>query len=146
MKKILIVTLLFISSSLFSTGLWAGTNEVHSLRGTTALDAASVKPSATTWQDGEGTINRQYVQQPPLVPHDIEGFTIDREDNSCLSCHNWNSEMPGATKVGVSHFVNRDGEALGKLSPNRYFCTQCHVPQKNTKPLVPNIFKSLAEE
>jgi len=29
----------------------------------------------------------------------------------------------------------------GKLDPERYNCTQCHVPQSNAKPLVGNTFK-----
>jgi len=125
---------------------WAEGFDVHSLRGDMALDAPSVQTSAKEWQEGEGKIMRNYAQQPPLVPHSVEDFEITREDNSCLACHNWNSDMEGATKVGVSHFVNRDGDALARISPNRYFCTQCHVPQKNAKPLVKNTFKSLADE
>jgi len=135
-----------LSLVVISSVAWAGGANVHSLRGDTALDAPSAQTAAKTWQDGEGKIQRNYAQQPPLGPHSTEDLTIDREDNSCLSCHNWNSEVPGATKVGVSHFVNRDGQALSNISPNRYFCTQCHVPQSDAKPLVPNIFKSLAEE
>jgi len=130
----------------FSSVAWAGANSPHSLRGDVALDAPSVTTSPKAWYDGEGKINRNYAQQPPLVPHDIEGLTIDQDGNACLSCHNWNSEMPGATKVAVSHFLNRDNEALAKISPRRYFCTQCHVPQKDAKPLVTNMFKSLAED
>ncbi len=130
----------------FASVAWAGSNSEPSLRGDVALDAPSVPVAAKGWYDGDGKINRNYAQQPPLVPHDIEGFTIDMDGNSCLNCHNWNSEMPGATKVGVSHFVNRNNDALAKISPRRYFCTQCHVPQKNAKPLVLNSFQSLSEE
>ena len=141
MKKTFITAaLLLIASSV----AWAGAS--NSLRGDVALDAPSVVVSDKAWQDGEGKINRQYVQQPPLVPHDIEGFSINRGGNDCLSCHNWDSDMEGATKVGTSHFLNRNNEALAKISPRRYFCTQCHVPQRNAKPLVLNSFESLAEE
>jgi len=142
MKKLSIVVLLLISSSL----AWAGAAKVVSLRGDVALDAPSVTTTAKEWSVDNGKIAREYVQQPPLVPHDIEDFSINQEGNDCLSCHNWNSEMPGATKVGISHFLTRDNHALANISPRRYFCTQCHVPQKDTKPLVSNMFKSLAEE
>lgn len=143
MKALSITLLLMFVSSL----AWAEAEfDVHSLRGYVALDAPSVQSSAKEWQEGEGKIPRNYVQQPPLVPHSVEYFPITREDNSCLACHNWNSDMEGATKVGVSHFINRDGDALVNISPNRFFCTQCHVPQKNAKPLLPNLFKSLADE
>ncbi len=130
----------------FSAAAWAGSNGEPSLRGDVALDAPSVTTAAKDWYDGDGKIKRNYAQQPPLVPHDIEGFSITMDGNDCLSCHNWDSEMPGATKVGVSHFLNRNNEALIQISPRRYFCTQCHVPQKNAKPLVLNSFKSLSEE
>jgi len=143
MKAFIVALTLVVTSS----AAWAGgVPDIHSLRGDLALDAPSSQTTAKEWQDGEGKILRNYAQQPPLVPHSTEDFPITREDNSCLSCHNWNSEMPGATKVAVSHFVNRDNEALANISPNRYFCTQCHVPQTDAKPLLPNIFRSLADE
>ena len=138
----MITMLLMFVSSL----AWAEGSNVHSLRGDVALDAPSVQTSPKEWQEGEGKIQRNYAQQPPLVPHSVEDFEITREDNSCLACHNWNSDMEGATKVAVSHFINRDGNALANISPNRYFCTQCHVPQKNAKRLIQNSFKSLAED
>jgi len=141
MKKLSIVALLFVSSSL----VWAGSNDVSSLRGDAALDAPAITTSAKEWA-GDGKIARNYPQQPPLVPHDIEDFSINQDGNDCLSCHNWNSEMPGATKIAVSHFLTRDNQALANISPRRYFCTQCHVPQKDAPALIRNMFRSLAEE
>ncbi len=41
----------------------------------------------------------------------------------------------GATKVSVTHYMNREDAVLADVSP-RYFCLQCHVPQANAKPLV----------
>jgi len=148
MKKTILKRTIWMLGLLFgaTSVVWAAADQVHSLRGDVALDASSTAVSDKTWYDGDGKINRQYAQQPPLVPHDIEGLIINREENSCLECHNWDSKMPGATRVGVSHFLNRDNETLANISPRRYFCTQCHVPQKNTKPLVSNMFKSLAED
>ncbi|MDQ6968570.1 MAG: nitrate reductase cytochrome c-type subunit [Mariprofundaceae bacterium] len=140
MKKLSIVILLLISSSL----AWAGATNVVSLRGDVALDAPSVTTATKEWLV-DGKINREYAQQPPLIPHDIEDFSINQKGNDCLSCHNWNSKMPGATKVGISHFLTRDNHTLANISPRRYFCTQCHVPQKDAKPLIGNMFRSLAE-
>ena len=142
MKKIVLIVLLFVSA----TWVWAGSNEVKSLRGDVALDAASAPIAAKEWRDGEGKINRNYNQQPPLIPHDIEDFEITREDNSCLACHSMDSEMPGATKIAVSHFLNRDNQALANISPRRYFCTQCHVPQKDAPALIANAFRALTAE
>jgi len=140
MKKIIIAAACVV----FSSTAWAG--DVHSLRGDVALDTPSVATTARDIYDGDGKIQRNYAQQPPLIPHAIDDMPIDREENACLSCHNWNSEMPGATKVAISHFLNRDNDALAEISPRRYFCTQCHVTQNNAPPLVGNMFKSLAEE
>jgi cytochrome c-type protein NapB len=38
--------------------------------------------------------------------------------------------------VSVSHYMDRDGNFLAEISPRRYFCEQCHVPQVDAKPLV----------
>ncbi|MDQ6963359.1 MAG: nitrate reductase cytochrome c-type subunit [Mariprofundales bacterium] len=133
---------LLLSSSL----AWADGDRVLSLRGEPTLSAGSVPTTAKSWSVDGGKINREYIQQPPLIPHDIEGFTIDKQGNACLNCHNWRSEMPGATKVAISHFLTRGNHSLANISPRRYFCTQCHVPQRDAKPLVANMFKSLVVE
>ncbi len=140
MKKIIMVLAICSFSSLLIAG-----EGVHSLRGDVPLEAASVTTTEKGWVDGEGKVIRNYPQQPPLIPHVIDELTINKEGNDCLSCHNWNSEMPGATKVAVSHFLTRDNHALANISPRRYFCTQCHVPQKNAKPLVKNMFVPVGE-
>ena len=36
--------------------------------------------------------------------------------------------------------MDRDNNVLADVSPRRYFCTQCHVPQADAKPLVGNSF------
>ncbi len=45
--------------------------------------------------------------------------------------------------VGVTHYMDRDGNVLGDISPRRYFCEQCHVAQADAKPLVENTFVNL---
>jgi len=135
MRKLLIAMLMLIATSV----IWAASDDVLSLRGDSPLNAGSMSVMDKKWRDGEGTVVRSYPQQPPLIPHTIEDYTITKENNDCLMCHNWKSELPGATKIGVSHFVNRDGQALSSISPRRYFCNQCHVPQRDVKPLVLNV-------
>ena len=39
--------------------------------------------------------------------------------------------------------MDRDGNFLAEVSPRRYFCNQCHVPQKDVKPLVENYFEDV---
>ncbi|WP_455217833.1 nitrate reductase cytochrome c-type subunit [Kaarinaea lacus] len=117
--------------------------DVKSLRGAAALDSESVTSDVTQIQKDLPPIERVYVQQPPLIPHGIEGYKIDLRSNKCLTCHDWkNAKKTGATKISLTHFKDRDGLEMTTVAPRRYFCTQCHVPQKNVQPLVENQFKS----
>ncbi len=139
MRKIMII----IGMALWTGALVAQAQEEapRSLRGAQGIDQASVPTKSKAWLE-EGTFARNYPQQPPLIPHDISAFTIDRDGNACLTCHNWRADMPGATKIAVSHFLDRQGNALADISPRRYFCTQCHVPQRDAPPLVANTFRA----
>ena len=47
--------------------------------------------------------------------------------------------------ISVTHYMTREGQMLADVSPRRYFCTACHVPQANTAPLVGNTFKDMSE-
>lgn len=86
-------------------------------------------------------VGRNYPMQPPIIPHNIRGYQLDLNVNTCLSCHSRGriSESQ-ATMVSVTHFMDRDGNFLADVSPRRYFCTQCHVTQHDVKPLVDNDF------
>lgn len=87
-------------------------------------------------------IARDFVQQPPLIPHSTRGYNITKNFNKCMDCHAWSRyEQTGATKVSVTHFKDREGRESANISPRRYFCTTCHVPQMDAKPLVENTFK-----
>ncbi len=84
---------------------------------------------------------RNYPEQPPLIPHTIEGYQIDRNANKCLTCHARAAvEVSQAPMVSITHFMNRDNQFLASVTPRRYFCNQCHVPQMDAKPLVENEF------
>ena len=122
----------------------AVSGDVNSLRGLTELDANSEIPEQKNYaKDGE-PITRDYVQQPPLIPHKIDGYNIDLNSNKCLTCHSWkNYQKARATKISQTHFENRDMAVLANVSARRYFCTQCHVPQVDAKPLVENTFKPI---
>jgi len=110
--------------------------EVASLRGTHALDDLSLEPPKGKWLKNID-FDRNFSDQPPLIPHKSKGMKITLKKNRCLSCHsneNWREE--DAVKMTASHFMNRSGKRLKTVSPRRYFCTQCHVPQINNKPLI----------
>ncbi|VVN77692.1 nitrate reductase cytochrome c-type subunit [Pseudomonas fluorescens] len=87
---------------------------------------------------------RNYPDQPPTIPHTIRGYHIDKNSNKCLSCHSRaNSARSQAPMVSITHYMDRDGQALAAVSPRRYFCNQCHVPQKEVAPLVGNSFENI---
>ena len=89
---------------------------------------------------------RAYPDQPPTIPHAIDGYQVDLNSNRCLLCHSRaNAETFQAPMVSVTHFLDRDGQVLAAVSPRRYFCTQCHVVQTDAKPLVPSTFRDVDE-
>ncbi len=131
---------LLIALALPATCLQA--EEVESLRGAQGLEAPSLPPTVDRVITDDRPMARDYVNQPPLIPHKIEGYQVDRNFNKCLSCHSWaNYQKARATKIPPSHFKDRDGNELANLSAGRYFCTQCHVTQRDVRPLIDNEFK-----
>jgi nitrate reductase (cytochrome), electron transfer subunit len=84
---------------------------------------------------------RNYPEQPPLIPHKIDNYQIDKNANKCLSCHSRTAiEVSQAPMVSITHFMNRENQFLASVTPRRYFCNQCHVVQTDAKPLVENDF------
>lgn len=87
---------------------------------------------------------RNYPEQPPTIPHKIRGYQVDLNTNRCLTCHSRVAvEQSQAPMVSVTHFMDRDGQVRAAVSPRRYFCLQCHVPQTDARPLVGNSFKDV---
>ncbi len=140
MKKLNIASItLIIAATGFSAVAIA---EVTSLRGFNPLDESSEEPMIKKVQNDRAPIARDYVQQPPLVPHSIEKYKINRKFNKCLTCHSWkNYRQAGATKISQTHFEDRDRNVMANTAARRYFCTQCHVSQVDANPLVPNTFQ-----
>ena len=89
---------------------------------------------------------RQYPEQPPVIPHSIEGYQLSVNANRCLSCHRREAtEGSGAPMISITHYMTREGQMLADVSPRRYFCTACHVSQADTAPLVENTFTDMSE-
>ncbi|XZG69657.1 nitrate reductase cytochrome c-type subunit [Chitinibacteraceae bacterium HSL-7] len=125
-------------------GLSAQAEELKSLRGAEAVKG-DVPSENYRYERDQKPLPRQYVQQPPLIPHTVKGYLITKEFNKCLDCHGWNrASAAQAPRVSVTHFKTREGTELGNISPRRYFCMQCHVPQTDAQPLVGNDFKPAA--
>lgn len=121
--------------------------DVHGLRSNqlTAQDEVPVMTEYVGKTPGEQEkIARSFEQQPPLIPHKIDGYRIDFKVNRCLECHDrpfFKEEK--APKIGDSHYRDRDGKELTRIWMGRYNCNQCHVPQANAQPLVSNTFQPI---
>lgn len=117
------------------------------LREGIALDQESSNPARL--QDPQNSDKRQprdYPMQPPTIPHQITNYQVDLKANKCLSCHaRTRTGESKAPMVSVTHFMDRDGNFLADVSPRRYFCTQCHVPKIEKKPIVENTFIDMHE-
>lgn len=115
---------------------------IASLRGISELDTTRKADELKRVIKDRSPIDRDYVYQPPLVPHQTRHYEVSLNANKCLSCHSWKyaGEM-GATKISVTHYESYEGQVLSDVSPRRYFCLQCHVTQSDASPLVANDFK-----
>lgn len=115
--------------------------KVKTLRGV-GVEASEPESEGIRYGRDTPPLPRDFVQQPPLIPHTIEGYTITINFNKCMDCHAWSrAKESGATKISMTHFRARDGQELSSVSPQRYFCNQCHVPQSDAGALVGNTFK-----
>jgi cytochrome c-type protein NapB len=115
--------------------------KLQGLRNGTPLNQDN-PPAGSRQERDSAPKDRDFVQQPPLVPHTTAGYQITKNFNKCMDCHAWQkTRETGATKVSVTHFRTREGVEVDNIAPRRYFCTQCHVPQTDAKPLVENTFQ-----
>lgn len=139
MKHILF-PMLFLATSLVA-GTALAENQVSTLRGPAELDAVGEPEGIPRIVNSDIRQVRNYPEQPPLIPHKIDGYQIDRNVNKCLQCHERRAvEVTGAPMVSVTHFMDRENQVLAQISPRRYFCTQCHVIQHDERPLMKNGF------
>lgn len=134
---------LLLLAAVAAAAPWATAQQrgVQTLRGTSALDETNAPPEPARIEAGKRH-ERAYRQQPPLIPHAIEKYQVNVKVNQCLRCHDWPYNVQeNAPKVSETHYINRDGVALDRVSSSRWFCTQCHVPQAGVSALVPNTFQ-----
>ena len=111
------------------------------LRGGTPLDTEGPAARMTPTRNTSEKETRNYPEQPPLIPHAIDGYQVDLNGNKCLTCHaRARTGESQAPMISITHFMDRDGQFLASVSPRRFFCTQCHVPQQEVKAPVTNDF------
>lgn len=109
----------------------AGADGIATMRHQQAI-AADIQAPELVQEESLGHPRvRSYPMQAPTIPHAITGFAINQHMNMCLNCHNRNTApLMKAPAIGLSHYQNRDQDYLADMSPRRFFCTQCHVPQQ----------------
>ncbi len=138
MKKLLIALLMLAN---FANAAFAAEGVHDAMRGPTALDQTTVPPPLVNPDNSDIRRSRNFAMQPPVIPHKVEGYQLDKNANRCMMCHaRTRTQESQAPMISVTHFMDRDGNFLAELSPRRYFCMQCHVPQANVNPLIDNKF------
>lgn len=113
-------------------------------RGTTPVLESTTPPALGNAVNDDVRRTRNYAQQPPVIPHRIDGYQVDKNFNKCMDCHSRNkAEASQAVPVSITHYQDRDGNTLEQISTRRYYCVQCHVGQENVKPFVSNTFQDV---
>ena len=111
------------------------------LRGVAPLGESAAPPRMPQVEETDRKRARNYPEQPPTIPHRIDGYQLDMNSNRCLSCHARSRVTEsGAPMISITHFMDRDGQFLAAVSPRRYFCNQCHVVQTDVVEPVGNTF------
>ncbi len=81
----LVVASLFALSVLGGASSFAA-DSINELRNADILtqDAAPRIPKVVNSDERQV---RNYPEQPPLIPHKIDGYQIDKRLNKCMTCH-----------------------------------------------------------
>lgn len=114
---------------------------VDALRGAVPIPENTRPPRMGNAVNDDLRRTRNYDMQPPIIPHRVDGYQVDKNFNRCLDCHaREKTEFSQAIPVSATHYMDRDGRVLGRVSTRRYFCQQCHVAQDAVQPLVRSTF------
>lgn len=138
MAKLLPLPALLLSATLQAA---APPPFVDRLRGDLPIPEEGTPPPLVNSDNSDIRRMRNYAMQPPVVPHKVDSYQVDRNANRCLMCHaRTRTQESQAPMVSVTHYMDRAGNHLADISPRRYFCLQCHVPQVPLNPPVDNRF------
>ena len=116
---------------------------VDAMRGPVPIPDATRAAAAAQRRQRRRAAPAQLRMQPPIIPHRVDGYQIDKNFNKCLDCHaRGKTAFSQAIPVSATHYIDRGGNVLDHVSTRRYFCMQCHVPQEPVQPLVGNSFRN----
>lgn len=85
-----------------------------------------------------------YVNQPPMIPHSVEGYQISKNTNRCLQCHGVEHyRTTGAPRISPTHFMDRDGKVLSDVAPRRFAARDTASRNSDAAPIVGNDFQPM---
>lgn len=115
---------------------------VDAMRGPTPIMQETKPALLGNWVNDDNRLRRNHRYQPPVIPHRVDGYQVDKNFNKCMDCHaRGRTALSQAIPVSETHHLSRDGKVLDHVSTRRYFCQQCHVAQEAVQPLVRNNFR-----
>jgi cytochrome c-type protein NapB len=117
---------------------------VDATRGPVPIAQMTRPPLLGNAVNDDARVRRNYDMQPPIIPHRVDGYQVDKNFNKCLDCHaRAKVTLSQAVPISPTHYKDRGGKVLDHVSTRRYFCLQCHVPQDAVRPLVGNSFQGV---
>ena len=120
----------------------SGSMPLGGLRGPTPIDQEGKPAPLPKPVNDDQRRARSFPAQPPVIPHQVDNYQVDLRFNKCMDCHGRSrTQESQAPMVSVTHYQDRDGNIRQEISPRRYFCTQCHVPQHESRSPVKNTFQ-----
>ncbi len=125
--------------ALGASGLFAQTQS--GLRGGVPINEEGPAPRMAPTRNTLEKEVRNYPEQPPVISACDRRLPdrSQRQQVPHLPCPRAPGESQ-APMVSITHFMDREGQFLASISPRRFFCTQCHVPQQEVKAPVENDF------
>ena len=96
--------------------------DITSLRGVPEIPATTTPPELMAFIKDKENVPRTFEEQPPVVPHESEKYTINLKENKCLECH---MKQPGkdeakSVEIPESHYLDRAGNKLAKPAGSRW--------------------------
>ena len=97
--------LLALVALLAATAALAQDGGLVTLRQGTPLDQSAPPPPIPSVVNSDIRQVRNWPEQPPVIPHQIDNYQIDLNVNKCLTCHSRTAvEVSQAPMVSVTHF------------------------------------------
>ena len=109
---------LLAAALLLAAGAALAQETIATMRQGTPLDQNAPPPPIAAVVNSDIRQVRNWPEQPPVIPHQIDNYQIDLNVNKCLTCHSRTAvAVSQAPMVSVTHFQNREGQTLAAVTP-----------------------------